>query len=1260
VEGTRHTVPPIQAGKQQIIEIIQEEFKIINTDIQIKINLSIAKQKVTLIVDSGSQLSLIKLKMVKPETVYEPKRKMKISGIAGKHRVETLGEVSPTIQMGGADIEHKFQLIDNNTSLDVDGILGMDFLAKYKAIINTLESILTIRRLTEKSPEEAKNYYEKRKQTIKKEQEKLNEEMLFLTKEMDKIMDNDRKITAFSARKEEPISAPTMDILLYKEYLETGEEKIKGPTIFDPIETKICLNIKTEENSRNEFLLTEIEKRNYNKEEMKYLKDLCKEYNDIFHLEGDKLSYTDVIQHQIELKPETKPIFIKQYRLPELQKEEVNKQLKEMENNGIIEQCNSQWNSPIILVKKKEDSEGNRKFRLVVDFRKLNDATVPQNFPIPLIDEIIDELKGAKFFTTLDLHAAFHQILLHPEDRDFTAFSAGFFKYRWVRMPMGLTSAPHTWQKAINTIFRDMLGPNIHIYLDDLLISSDTMEKHKELLKNVFERLRQHNLQLKIEKTAFFRDEVEYLGHMISRNGIKPNNKKVECIKLYPKPTNVTEIQRFLGMCNYYRRYIPDYAKIAKPLYILCKKDQPFIWNEACEIGFNKLKRLLMSTKVLIFPNFQETFIVTTDASDVALGAVLSQGEIPFDRPIQYFSKVLNKAQRNYSTIEKELLSIITAVEAFRHYLYGREFIVITDHKPLCYMLRHKNPSSRLHRWKLTLMEYKFKIIHRSGAQNFVADALSRIKLDPNTPLSLENIIELDENIKITLVTTRASTRKQLKDTPTLKLKDAYNITENNNVMIESTEYDQIFFLLPQNKSNLQEKIEEKIKQPVIISKFNEWTQISETKTIAILKTPNDSDIYKELISEILKQATINNWTNIAINIDFHNHKNYLEFKILYREIFKNSTTSTTFFLNKVMEVVEIEDIDEILRIYHHSLLGGHVGNERMKNNIRKYYHWPSMTNDIKTYIKNCTTCEKTKTTKHTKSPLQITSTGEKLFDHTFVDFVGPITPPSSEGHNYLFTATCDLTKYAVAVPTYDCTAITTAKALMENVILKFNLPSTLTSDRGTNFNAETVKEVTKLLDINKITTSAWHPQSNMVERYHRTLNEYLRAFTEKQPNSWHEVISFALFSYNNCNNTSTGFSPHELTYGFTIKLPAKVTDKSTKVYNYDNYSNELKIRLQETQELAKEKILKRKIQNKNQHDKKLNKLEVKINDLVLVRIPVKNGKYGHIYEGPYRVEKVISETNVVIRKGKKSEHIHNDRLIKAKANYGEETPPEI
>lgn len=271
-------------------------------------------------------------------------------------------------------------------------------------------------------------------------------------------------------------------------------------------------------------------------------------------------------------------------------------------------------------------------------------------------------------------------------------------------MPMGLTPAPHTWQKAINTIFMDMLGPNIHIYLDDLLISLDTMEKHKELLKKVFERLRQHNLQLKIEKTAFFRDKVEYLGHMISRSGIKPNNKKVECIKLYPKPTNVTEIQRFLGMCNYYRRYIPGYAK---PLYILCKKGQPFIWNETCEIGFNKLKRLLMSTKVLIFPNFQETFIVTTDASDVALGAVLSQGEIPFDRPIQYFSKVLNKAQRNYSTIEKELLSIITAVEAFRHYLYGREFIVITDHKPLCYMLRHKNPS----RWKLTLMEYKFKIM---------------------------------------------------------------------------------------------------------------------------------------------------------------------------------------------------------------------------------------------------------------------------------------------------------------------------------------------------------------------------------------------------------------------------------------------------------------------------------------------------------------------------------------------------------------------
>lgn len=360
------------------------------------------------------------------------------------------------------------------------------------------------------------------------------------------------------------------------------------------------------------------------------------------------------------------------------------------------------------------------------------------------------------------------------------------------------------------------------------------------------------------------------------------------------------------------------------------------------------------------------------------------------------------------------------------------------------------------------------------------------------------------------------------------------------------------------------------------------------------------------------------------------------------------------------MEITRMEDINEILNMYHRSILGGHVGAERMKNTIRRFYKWPSMIKDIENYVRSCSICEKNKIGKHTRSPLQITSTGDRIFDHVFIDFVGRISPPSEDGSEYIFTATCDLTKYVIAIPTKDCTALTTAKAFVENIILKFNIPTKLTTDNGTNFTAELFTEVTKLLKIKKILTTRYHPQSNVVERYHRSLNTYLRSFTQKYPDTWHKMLNFATFSYNNTVHSTTGFTPHELTFGFTIQLPTNITGSKPIIYNYENYKNELRSNLHDSYKLAKERILKRKIENKAQHDKKLNSLEIEPNDLVLQKIEVGKGKYHAQYEGPYRVEEVINEVSVRIRKGNKSMIVHKDKLIKAAADYSNENIPEI
>lgn len=253
--------------------------------------------------------------------------------------------------------------------------------------------------------------------------------------------------------------------------------------------------------------------------------------------------------------------------------------------------------------------------------------------------------------------------------------------------------------------------------------------------------LKHHNLQLKISKCYFFARRFEYLGHIITVDGTRANPKKIEVIKNYPRPMTVKQIQSFLGLCNYFRRYVHDYSKISKPLTTLLKKQQPFVWTSLQQNSFDRLKSALADEVTLAFPSFQELFYCTTDASDVALSGVLSQGEIPNDRPIYFFSKTLNEAQKRYSATEKELLAIVEAIKAFRVYLYGRFFILITDHKALCYLFNMKDCGSRLFRQKLELSEYNFKILYRPGAQNNVADALSRIE-----PVSIDEMLEKTNN----------------------------------------------------------------------------------------------------------------------------------------------------------------------------------------------------------------------------------------------------------------------------------------------------------------------------------------------------------------------------------------------------------------------------------------------------------------------------------------------------------------------------------
>lgn len=980
---------------------------------------------------------------------------------------------------------------------------------------------------------------------------------------------------------------------------------------------------------------------------------LCKKYNDCFHIPGDKISHTDVITHKIILKPDAVPKFIKQYRIPESQKSELQRQLNEMEDQNIIEKSTSTgWNSPIILVPKCDEQGNKTKFRLVVDFRKLNEATVPLQFPIPSIDSIIDRLSNSKIFSTLDLHGAFYQIKLEETSRPLTTFENNNFTYRFKSMPQGLHTSPATMQNAVNLMFKDLLNNGVNVYFDDVLIYTNTADAHLSLLEKVFILLRKHRFKLKIEKCKFLRTQVNYLGYIINQDGCLPNPNKIECIIKYPTPKNVTETQRFLGMANYFRKYVRNYAFLAKPMYNLLRKGQAFLWDSKCTASFESLKTALTTPPVLIFPNFNEVFIITTDASNVGVAAVLSQGNLPNDRPIQFCSKVLNGAQRNYSTIEKELYAIVYATEMFRHYILGVHFLLYTDHRPLVHLFNLKNPTSRLYRWRMALSEFTFKIVYKRGSQNTVADALSRI--EPLVSLESTELIQQPDN-KPVLAITRSKAKQLSADRNSQTHDDitsTYNIEENNNILTNSQSVDHIFFLFDSENCELKRKLEYKLKTNIIFPqnflpclphKFNDDLTFFlmppekyETERIAKLKL---------LLNTILDICTRYNYQDIAVNIDMKNPKQYFEFKFIFKVIFAPSSIITKFYLNKVMEVFELDQILEILNSYHNSSLAGHTSFGKAKNAIRRYFSWPSMDRDIKQFIDNCDICKKSKITRHTHSPMIITSTAEFPFQKVYIDFVN-VERQHSNTYPCIFTCIDELTKYAIAVRAKNSTALLAAKKFVKHVVLKFNIPESVVSDQGAAFLSETFKEITKLFKIKKITTTPYRPNANIVERFHRTLAQHLIACVHINPLSWHEHLDSAVFAYNNSLNSATAFSPHQLLFGFRVQLPSSITRSDSIIYNYDNYKDELQRTLRAYWKTAKENIEYKKIQNKKQRDKNANPLNINVGDQVYLKKPFKEHKFATPYDGPFTIEEILSPVTVKIKtKNNKIITTHTDKL---------------
>ena len=453
------------------------------------------------------------------------------------------------------------------------------------------------------------------------------------------------------------------------------------------------------------------------------LRALLYRYEHIFDWNNDTIGHTDLIKHKIIIDKDAMPISHRPYRISPIEAEYLKKELDKYCKLGIITPSNSPWAAPIILVKKK-----NGEYRMVVDYRKLNAITKKDAYPLPRIDDLLDALGKAKVFSALDMRAGFHQVPLDETSKELTAFTTKYGTYHYNMLPMGLVNSPATFQRLIDLCFRPLINRCLVAYIDDLNVYSDNEQEHLQHLELVFQCIEIANLKLNPEKCHFFKDHLKFLGYIVTKEGIHTDPEKIKKIVDYPRPTTITQIRSFLGIASYYRRFIKDFAAIARPLHEQTKTKKKTPWTPATTESFEKLKQLLTTAPVLARPDFNKEFILVTDASKLGLGCVLTQlDEDGKEHPIVFASRGLKPNEMNYAPTKLECLAVVWAIKLFRPYLLGKKFTIITDHSALTGLFKTPNPTGIIARWIVTLSEYDFDIKYRPGRVNESADFLSRL-----------------------------------------------------------------------------------------------------------------------------------------------------------------------------------------------------------------------------------------------------------------------------------------------------------------------------------------------------------------------------------------------------------------------------------------------------------------------------------------------------------------------------------------------------